>query len=187
MAFISRQSLSAFYNSTRLQKGIDSINESLGKRDWSNFTGQKTIFLSHSHLDENIIKQAIIFLDSLNVNGYVDWMDEDLPVITSGATAIELKGKITSSDKFVLLATNNAIISKWCNWELGFADSHKYINHLAILPIIENDGTWEGSEYLQIYPRIEIDVRNELHQRQAYVFLKFPNGQKISFNKWMNL
>ena len=187
MAFISRQGLSAAYNNVYFQKGQRSINESLERRKWFNFTGQTTIFLSHSHLDKDIINHAVVFLDNLNVDVYVDWMDENMPPITNGATAKKIKDKIKGCNKFILLASNNAIASKWCNWELGFGDSNKYIKHLAVLPVTENDGTWRGSEYLQIYPRIELEVKEELHQKTTYVFIKFPDGTKISFQQWMNL
>src|SRR5690606_24579826 len=77
------------------------------------------IFLSHSHKDKSLIKEAIAFFKAINISVYVDWMDESMPEKTNGVTAVKIKSKIISNDKFILLATNDAVISKWCNWELG--------------------------------------------------------------------
>lgn len=43
------------------------------------------------------------------------------------------------SDRFILLATDNAIGAPWCNWELGYGDAQKYKDKIAILPI---KNTW---------------------------------------------
>lgn len=115
-----------------------------------------TIFLSHSHSDKDLIDDAIAFLRRLNINIYVDWLDETMPEKTSGETAQKIKSKIILSDKFLLLATNKAVASKWCNWELGIGDTFKFSKDcLTILPLADNSGHWSGNEYLQIYPRIE--------------------------------
>ena len=120
------------------------------------------IFLSHSHKDKNLIKEAIAFFKAINVSVYVDWMDEGMPEKTSGITAVKIKSKIIANEKFILLATNDAVISKWCNWELGIGDTHKFSkDNLAILPLSENSGSWYRNEYLQIYPRIESVTKGE--------------------------
>lgn len=41
-----------------------------------------------------------------------------MPAKTSGETTTRIKKMIRNTDRFVLLATDNAIASKWCNWEL---------------------------------------------------------------------
>lgn len=60
-----------------------------------------------------------------------------------------------TSDRFILLATDNAIGAPWCNWELGYGDAQKYKDKIAILPM---KNTWcevySGNEYMQIYPHI---------------------------------
>lgn len=105
-----------------------------------------------------------------------------MPKTTSGATAKRLKEKIQSCKKFILLATEQAIASTWCNWELGIGDVHKYINNIALLVIKENYGTWSGSEYLQIYPVIgrKYSYTNE------YLEVEFPDGRKIDLITWLN-
>ncbi len=138
------------------------------------------VFLSHKHDDGEILEQVIELLEKLGVKVYVDWMDEDMPMVTSGETAVEIKKKIKSNDKFILLATENAIQSKWCNWELGFGDNEKYSNDIAILPITENDGTWSGNEYLQIYPIIK--TKNQHSTGEYYVEF---DGIKNELEEWL--
>jgi hypothetical protein len=83
-----------------------------------------------------------------------------MPDQTTGETAARIKEVIKYCDKFILLATEKAIESYWCNWELGIGDVHKFQRHIAILPVKdkgEYDFQYKGNEYLQIYPRIDYE------------------------------
>lgn len=137
------------------------------------------IFLSHKHTDKELVFQFRKFLYSLKLDIYIDWLDEEMPVSTDSETALKLKQKIKDSRKFVLLATDEALNSKWCNWELGFGDAHKYFENIAILPVTNNDdGKWMGNEYLSTYPAITINNNsNEL-------FVEFL-GKKERFSDWL--
>ena len=89
-----------------------------------------TIFISHNHSDLKDLRDLIGFLEEkFNVLCYIDSRDPSLPKITSGETATKIKERIRQCDKFILLATNRAINSKWCNWELGYGDAQKYKKH----------------------------------------------------------
>lgn len=139
-----------------------------------------TVFLSHKHNEEEILKKVIKLLEKIGVDVYVDWEDEDMPKATSGETATKIKEKIIQNRKFILLATKDAINSKWCNWELGFGDSHKFSDNIAIMPIVENDGSWPGNEYLQIYPVIK--TRYESLVGDYYVEF---NNEEITLKEWL--
>jgi len=186
MTLISREILNNFYDNSVIEKGETYVEGIIHPQRFYSYMGQKTIFLSHSHHDESIVERAVFLLRSLNVSVYVDWMDDAMPPITNGMTAKKIKDKIITSTKVILLATNNGINSKWCNWELGFADAHKYIQHVAILPVTENDGAWKGNEYLQIYPYIDLEVQQQLHETTIVVYIKFLDGSKMSFSEWLN-
>ena len=108
-----------------------------------------SVFLSHKHNEVTIMENVIALLKNCGVCVYVDWMDEEMPKTTSGLTAMKLKEKINSCKKFIFLATEGAISSKWCNWELGFGDAKKYPENIALMPIADSDGSYSGSEYLQ--------------------------------------
>ena len=128
------------------------LNES---RVTDSTTSSVTVFLSHKHDEVEVLQNVISLLSRCGVDVYVDWMDEGMPKTTSGLTAVKLKDKISKCKKFIFLGTEGAIASKWCNWELGLGDAKKYPNNIAVMPIADSDGTYTGSEYLQIYPVIK--------------------------------
>lgn len=115
---------------------------------------ETTVFLSHKHTDKELVRKAISLFKSLGSEVYVDWLDKSLPPTTGFYTAQNLKKRIRNCNKFVLLATDDAIESKWCNWELGLGDASKYSENIAILPAGNRGQDWKGSEYIGIYPII---------------------------------
>ena len=154
MSIITKSQLREFRNATRTFS--KSINESLIEFSKETKSEKVTIFLSHKHDEIEELDSAISLLKSFGVSVYVDWQDEGMPKKTSGITAKRIKEKIKENQKFVFLGTEGAIASKWCNWELGFGDSIKYIKNIALLPIKnEVNSFYSGSEYMQIYPSIE--------------------------------
>ena len=114
-----------------------------------------TVFLSHSHNDADIVNQAVQILGSQGVFVYVDWKDETMPKVTSPETASRLKTRIHQCRKFVLLATNDALESRWVPWELGVADQSNGMDNVVVLPVTDPPRTWTGSEYVGIYSTIE--------------------------------
>lgn len=124
--------------------------------------GQRaSVFLSHKHDEISQLKRVAYILENLHTNIYVDWLDNSMPKTTSGVTATIIKQQIKKYDKFILIATNGAIDSKWCNWELGYGDAQKFdLGKMALFPIAQNDGNWKGSEYMQIYPTIQYYLWN---------------------------
>lgn len=152
MSIIYESQLKGFRNTTRTFS--KTINESLLEfKNESKLTKTK-VFLSHKHDEKEILDGAISFLKKEGVDVYVDWLDEGMPKTTSGITAKRIKEKIKENDKFILLATEGAINSKWCNWELGLGDAAKYIDNIAVLPVRRDMQSFSGSEYLDIYPHI---------------------------------
>lgn len=120
---------------------------------------QTTVFISHKHNDLEDLKGVIGYLEKeCDVSVYIDSSDEKMPEITSVITAERIKNKIKTCNKFILLATNAAIASKWCNWELGFGDAFKSKNNdIAILPMNDtnlSDLDYAGNEYMELYPTI---------------------------------
>ena len=121
-------------------------------------SAKTTVFLSHKHDDLEDLKDLIGFLENeFDVETYIDSMDKNMPSKTCGETATRIKHIIKSCDKFILLATDRAVESKWCNWELGFGDAHKFRQNIAILPVKESgvsEKDYKGHEYMSIYPLI---------------------------------
>jgi TIR domain len=181
MAILTREQFATIAQNkagTRPLTGV--VNES---RMFSKTTSDTSIFLSHSHTDKALIEQAKIFFENLNIRIYVDWADNTMPESTNAVTAQKIKNQITTwNDKFVLLATNNAVASKWCNWEVGIADPFKLTTKkMALLPLADNNGSWNGNEYLQIYPRIEAVTTNP----NEYL-VWYPDGTIETISTWLN-
>lgn len=167
MAILEQGTFQA-YSNVRLDQSRSEI------RQFSEYgTRKTTVFISHSHEDLEDLKGVLGFLErTYGVMVYIDSQDPYMPKTTSSQTATNIKSRIKTCDKFLLLATHNAVCSKWCNWELGFGDSNKYIDHIAILPMKQkgaSDSSYKGSEYMRIYPYIQYSNGTE----------KYTSGQCI--------
>jgi hypothetical protein len=88
-------------------------------------------------------------------NVYVDWADASMPESPNRETAQKIKTKIVDSQFFLFLATPNSMSSRWCPWELGYADGKKQIDNILIIPTTDSSGRWHGNEYLQLYRKID--------------------------------
>lgn len=116
--------------------------------------GLKTVFLCHSHDDKALVKGVVHLLEGSGWNVYIDWEDDSLPSIPDKETADKIKQKIKELDYFIFLATGNSMSSRWCPWEIGYADGVKAISRILILPVTDGNKV-HGSEYLQLYQRID--------------------------------
>ena len=179
MAIFTRSQFSVVAKSKAGIKGVQSIvNES---KLFSRTSQVTSLFLSHCHTDIDLVEEAITFFRNLGISIYVDRADKTMPEKTNGETAIKIKSKIIQNDKFVLLATNSAVASKWCNWEVGIGDTYKFVNKkIALLPLADNSGNWNGNEYLQIYPRIE---RGNSNPNEYYIW--YPDNTCEILNTWL--
>ena len=165
-------------------RGYDTTKDSILNEARSYATRNRsvcTIFLSHSHHDAELVTDIVILLRKQNIEVYVDWMDESMPLNTCNETAQRIKSKICENQKFIFLATNKSLRSTWCNWEIGYGDSQKYPNNMAIFAVADNDGSWEGNEYLQLYPCI---TKSDIGD---FLSLKYPNDSKTSIKDWFRM
>jgi hypothetical protein len=190
MSFINESELSRYRERTKTftKDNIINLKESVS-RDRS----RPLIFISHKHDEVVILQDVIAFLKKEGVDVYVDWMDDEMPTYTNALTAILLKLKINVADKFILVATPNAINSKWCNWELGLGDAAKYIDDIALFPIIKKGQSFNGAEYLKIYSVIEYQDGTTKYSSGVYIpkgyYVLYPalNGQRTlySIKDWL--
>lgn len=86
---------------------------------------------------------------------YIDWLDPCMPEIPNVATADRIRTAIQGTDVFLFLATNESMASRWCPWELGFADGVKRNEQIAVIATRDASGNYYGNEYLQLYRRID--------------------------------
>lgn len=139
--------------------------------------GIKTAFLCHSHKDEILAKglQQILREDGWDV--YIDWQDNELPESPDRVTAKKIQEKIKASDWFLFLATQNSRSSRWCPWEIGYADSIKGYDGIMIIPTEGDDG-WGGNEYLQLYKRIDHAHDRFAPSKEGYAVFGSGNSTK---------
>lgn len=154
----------SYYSLSQIENQITVRQPLSENRNRKYLDRKRTVFLSHSHKDADIIEKVIAFLLSMGIYVYVDWLDPAMPEVTSAETASKIKTKILECERFIVLLTENSKESKWVPWELGFADGKKPIENIAILPIKRSsntpDSTFKGLEYFGLYPVISIGDLN---------------------------
>ncbi|PKA22443.1 hypothetical protein CH381_30850 [Leptospira sp. mixed culture ATI2-C-A1] len=148
----------------------ESLNESVTLYK-SQIIKKKTAFLCHSHKDELLAKGLIAYLKKYEIDLYVDWLDHSLPETPNKITAQKIQSKIVQSDLFLFLATENSMKSRWCPWEIGYADASQ--KEVLIIPT-SSDSTTFGNEYLQLYERIDIGYI----QNKPYISVFNPTKDK---------
>jgi len=87
----------------------------------------------------------------------------------------KIKLTIRVMDYFLFLAAPNSVASRWCPWEIGFADGEKAADHILIIPTTDHTESWYGNEYLQLYRRIDeaeggkLAVRNPAESKGVWL------------------
>ncbi len=149
-----------------------------------------TVFISHKHDDLTELEGFISYLKKeYNIIPYIDSMDKGMPKNTCAETAERIKMVIGNCQKFILLGTNKALFSKWCNWEVGIADKTKLpTNNMAILPMLDdNKSFYLGNEYLEIYPYIEEIINIYGNKKYLAVNIHTKEGTKrIPLKEWLS-
>lgn len=124
--------------------------------------GRKTVFLCHSHKDEQYVRGLVQLLQEAGWTAYVDWMDETMPPRPNRTTAEKIKTRIKQVDYFMFLATPNSMVSRWCPWEIGYADGVKPIDTILLVQTRDAQGNNYGSEYLNLYRHVDISKQGNL-------------------------
>lgn len=106
-------------------------------------------------------------------------MDPGMPDRTDATTAHTIRTKIYACPRFVLLASDRALSSRWVPWELGYSDAVKGLSHIAILPVKDTASDYTGNEYLQIYSAIKSTTDDD--------FAVFAPGEKqgTPLSRWI--
>lgn len=141
---IPQSTLRSYASRAGFQKSAAVISEA--KR-----LGRQTAFLSHSHHDADLAKGVQDFLQANGWDVYIDWDDTTMPATPDRQTAQNIQAKIVELDWFLFLATENSMRSRWCPWEIGYADGKKPYNSILILQTKDERGNYYGNEYLQLY------------------------------------
>lgn len=179
MAFLTRGEL--------LRRPLREAREKAAKyhRKSAAATTRHHIFLSHSHHDAELVERVAQLLGEYADAIYVDWKDDSMPAVTSPVTARRIKVKISETNKFILLATNNALFSKWVPWELGVADLSNTMKNVAILPVTDPPHSWNGNEYIGIYSYIDKRNSNDGTVRDKLAVIDPETRSGIWLEEWL--
>lgn len=135
---------------------------------------KQTAFLSHSHHDKDAAKGLQVYLKEKGWDVYIDWEDSTMPETPNRSTAQAIQGRIKLCNWFLFLATKNSTASRWCPWEIGYADGVKSLDSIVVIPTSDRSGRFYGNEYLQLYRRIDVSNSKELRA--------FPPGKQTGLH-----
>lgn len=137
------------------KRGFQSLQEARG-------AGQQTAFLSHSGKDAQLAVglQALLLEKGWNV--YLYWQDSVLSGAPTKASVERVQEKIRETDWLIYLATANSRDSRWCPWEIGYADGVNGSDAVIVAGTRDIVGNWHGQEYLQIYRHVAFTVDEDL-------------------------
>jgi hypothetical protein len=144
---ITQSAILAFEARAPIRKSAELIREAKAAK-------KETAFLCHSHHDSRLAKSLQAFLHANGWEVYIDWDDTTMPDRPNRETAERLQAKIRDLDWFLFLATRNSMQSRWCPWELGYADGAKSYHRILILPTSDAFGS-HGNEYLDLYRHLD--------------------------------
>lgn len=65
-------------------------------------------------------------------------------------------------DYLIFLATADSISSRWCPWEIGYADGTKNTDRILLVQTMDRAGYTYGSEYLDLYRRVDFSSMQKL-------------------------
>jgi TIR domain-containing protein len=129
------------------------------------------IFLSHTIKDAELVLGVAKILEGTGKSTYVDWLVDphlDRTDITP-ETASSLRERMQQCDSLFYLYSYHSKTSRWMPWELGYFDGRN--GNVAVLPIVAESGedTFVGSEYLGLYPYVDIAGNTRTSRRDVFV------------------
>jgi len=154
-----------------------SKNKLLEERNDFSYLELYDVFLSHSFDDARIVKLVKEMLEEQGQKVYVDWIEDDhldRGGVTTETAAV-LRSRMNRCSSLIYLTSQSAESSLWMPWELGYMDAKT--GKVAVAPIMDEDESFEGREYLGLYPYL--DLTND----SFYIHKKV--GEWVGFKGWM--
>ena len=132
---------------------IEKPAESLGAAQGG---GLQTAYLCHNPKDTFLAEGLQVLLKDRGWNVFIDWDEETMTESASSEMAEKTQARIRACDWFLFLATERSLSSRWCFWELGYAEGVKSFDAVLIIPTKTENEVWFGGELLQLYRHIEV-------------------------------
>lgn len=166
------------------EKAKQILNESRASKFYKDSTDVYDIFLSHSISDSAKIAGLKLIMEDMGYKVYVDWIDD--PALNRATvnreTALQLQKRMQQSTSLIYAFSENSPNSKWMPWELGYFDGNKGL--VAILPISSGiQGGFSGTEYLSIYPYIDIETL--LGTQMEVLWVNESVSKYVQFDEWL--
>ena len=165
----------------------EGVREAIATFSKSDELQTKTVFLSHSTQDDELVAGVVVILKNHGGNVYVDHADPTLPDSDCLAIAENLRTAIKGCRRFVALASPRSKDSKWIPWELGLGDGIHDPASVAVFPSAESstDTKWSEREYLGLYRRI---VWGELQGEEKPLWLvwDFRKNTAEKLTSWLS-
>jgi hypothetical protein len=146
----------------------------------------KTVFLSHSSKDDDLVGGVVLVLENHGGKVYVDHSDPFIPGKDCLAIAEHLRIVIRGCSKFILLASPRSKDSTWIPWELGLGDGIHRPDNVALFPSVETigDTAWSEREYLGLYKRIVFGGLQG-HDEKVWMVWDFRANTAQELNAWL--
>jgi hypothetical protein len=132
-------------------------------------------------LDRQTVGGLYLELTNKGYKVYVDWITDpqlDRNHVTK-ATAELIRSRMKSSKTLLLAISENAALSKWMPWELGYVDGNT--SKCAIIPVSVNNihsYTFNRTEYLLLYPFVKRDSGQSIYVAE-------DNYTYVPFSTWL--
>jgi hypothetical protein len=176
MAYLSTTDLDNIvgdaYKRAPLKKAVTAETDSTKRYD---------IFLSHSRLDEKVIRQINYWLEEkLGFDVYLDCIEDpygDNAVVTP-STAAHLRDVMNRCSSIIYAVSVNSASSKWMPWELGYSDATH--GRVAVLPLMNTASVavaYQNQEFVGLYPYVDIDTIQGTSNRVLWI--RSPVDQKL--------
>jgi hypothetical protein len=145
----------------------------------------KTVFLSHSSADHDLLPGVIRILEVHGGRVYIDERDPELPKGDFAETADRLRTAVHQCQRFVLFVTEKTKGSTWIPWELGLSDGHHGPSRVALFPSAEKqyEQSWAEEEYLGLYQRIIWG--NFKDQKPEWLVLDHRKNSALRLRQWL--
>ena len=173
--FVTYEELRSFSKKAEAATFLKSASEQSGK----------TVFLSHSSKDHELLPGVVLILENHGGRVYVDEHDTVLNGANGYEAATRLRDVVKGCRKFVLFVTERTKDSKWIPWELGLGDGNKNPDNVALFPSAEHalHQSWSEQEYLGLYHRILWG--NFVDKEPEWLVIDHRQNSAVSLYDWL--
>ncbi len=178
---VSKTYLSEAKNTISRVKGQGYFKELMDRRIGVFDNSGASVYFAYDPKDEEYLLSVMLLLDSTGAKIYPDWSAYSISSDQESVNPETIRSNIERCSKFIFIATENAVQSSRCNWELGIGYGLKYPDNIAVMSVTEQRGTiWSGPDHLQTFPMLVTD--NDFFIGEFFI----EGGQRrISLTEWL--